>query len=147
MSGPSRPRRPDRPADPLRQRVLEVRRGLLRLHKTLIDSERAVYERERGPMTSGEFLQALLGDDFFAWLRPFSGLIVEMDEALHGGEPLTESSARAYIERVRALVASGDEGDEDGRYHQVCRRDTDVLLAHVELSGRIQDATRGDPAA
>ncbi|HEU0055324.1 MAG TPA: hypothetical protein VFQ39_19185 [Longimicrobium sp.] len=144
MSGPARSRRPDSPMDPVRQRLLEVRKGLLRLHKTLIDSERALYEREHGPMTNGEFLQALLNEQFFAWLRPYSGLIVELDEALHGGEAVTEAEARSYVEQVRALVASGDDTADEGRYHEVVRRDTDVLLAHVELNSRIQDATRDD---
>ena len=146
MSGPARSRRPDSPMDPVRQRLLEVRKGLLRLHKTLIDSERAVFERESGPMTNGEFLQALLNEPFFAWLRPYSGLIVELDETLHNGEQVTESMSRAYVERVRALVASGDSKEET-RYHEVVRRDTDVLLAHVELNSRIQDATRDDDRA
>ena len=39
----------DRPSDPVRQQVVEVRRALLRLHKALIDSERAAFEaRFRG---------------------------------------------------------------------------------------------------
>lgn len=125
--------------DPVRNRLVEVRRGLLRLHKTLIDSERAVYEREHGALSNGQFLQALLEEPFFQWMRPFSGLLVEIDEALHAPEALTDSGARAYIEQVRGLVAA----PQPGRYEEVVRRDTDVLLAHVELTGRISDADEG----
>ena len=71
---PHIPRR-DRSPDPVRDHLKEVRRGLLRLHKALIDAERAVWERETGPVSNGRFLQALIEDPFFAWLRPFSGLI------------------------------------------------------------------------
>lgn len=124
--------------EPVRNRLVEVRRGLLRLHKTLIDSERAVFERSHGPMTNGQFLQALIEEPFFAWLRPFSGLIVQIDEALHAKEPVTEPGARSFIEQVRALVGDGEAAE---RYELVCRRDADVLLAHVELTSRIDAAS------
>lgn len=127
--------------DPVRQQLVEVRRGLLRLHKALIDSERAAYERERGALTSGQLLQALLDDPFFAWLRPFSGLIVEIDEALAEREPMSAQRARAYIERVEQLVApvqGEDEISPAARYDHVVQRDADVLLAHVELTSRFR---------
>lgn len=135
----SRP--PRRDPDPVRHHLVEVRRGLLRLHKALIDSERAFFERERGPVTSGRLLQALLEDPFFAWLRPFSGLIVEIDEALAEKEPMDPDRARDYVERVRLLVALPDEAVEDPGaepYGQAVRRDPDVLIAHVELTGRLR---------
>ncbi|HEX2191548.1 MAG TPA: hypothetical protein VHG51_21730 [Longimicrobiaceae bacterium] len=134
---PPTPRR-DRSPDPVRDRLKEVRRGLLRLHKALIDSERAAVERESGPMSSGQFLQALIQDPRFAWLRPFSGLIVEIDETLATGEPLPPPEARAFVERVRALVVL--EGEEAERYERVRQRDAAVLIAHVELEARIAAA-------
>jgi hypothetical protein len=74
----------------IRQPLQELRDALLDLHKTLIDSERAVYETNVGPINSPHhFLQLLSGDPWFAWLRPVSQLIVAMDEALDAKEPLT----------------------------------------------------------
>lgn len=135
------PFRRDLPPDPLRQSLAEVRRGLLRLHKALIDSERAVFERGGGALTAGRFLQALLQEPFFAWLRPFSGLIVEIDEALATREPIPPERVRDYVVQVRALVAPPEEGGSaDERYESVCRRDPGVLQAHLELAGRIADA-------
>ncbi len=143
------------PPDPVRQQLVEVRRALFRLHKTLIDAERARFERDRGPLTSGQFLQALIGDPFFAWLRPFSALIVEMDEALAGGASVDAPSARAYVERVHALVAPGDVDDDEAegpgtaggrggsRYARAMHANAEVLLAHVELEDRIAAASGG----
>ena len=127
--------------EPVRSRLKAVRLALLRLHKALIDAERGEWERSRGPATSNELLKALLEDSFFAWLRPFSGLIVEIDEALAGQEPVSASQARAYVEQARELIAV-DEGDEPtvNRYDLVTRRDPNVLVLHVELSSRIADA-------
>src|SRR4051794_7953992 len=127
--------------EPLRQRLKAVRLALLRLHKALIDAERGEWEKSRGPATSNELLKALIEDPFFAWLRPFSGLIVQIDEALSGDEAVSEEEARALVEQARELVAV-DEGDEPtvNRYDLVCRRDPNVLVLHVELSSRISDA-------
>jgi hypothetical protein len=127
------PRRRHDPADPVRRHLVEVRRGLLRLHKALIDSERRAYEQRTAPMTSGELLQALLHDEFFAWLRPFSGLIAAIDEALSGEEPVTPADARVFLDQALALVSPG-EGKEALRFEAVKRRDPAVLFAHVEFS-------------
>ncbi|HEX6750585.1 MAG TPA: hypothetical protein VF092_25065 [Longimicrobium sp.] len=144
---PTRFRRNPTP-EPLRTRLVEIRRGLMRLHKALIDAERIVWERSRGPVTNAQLLQALIEDPFFAWLRPFSGLIVEIDEALAGEHAVSEEDARAFAEQARELVAV-DDGDEPtvNRYDLVCRRDPNVLLLHVELSSRIADALEGPAAA
>lgn len=123
------------PPDPVRLHLVEVRRGLLRLHKALVDSERAEYERENGQLTNGQFLQLLLNDAFFAWLRPYSGLIAEMDEALAAAEPVTGDQSGALIGRVLGLIAQSEAGDS--RYDGVRHRDPGVLFAHVELSRRI----------
>lgn len=139
----SRSSRSNATPDPVRQHLVEVRRGLLRLHKALIDTERAAFERDHGELTSGQLLRALLEDPFFAWLRPFSGLIVEIDEALATREPIAPASAAEYIARVRALVESGEAEERaatGGRYENVVRRDPGVLLAHVELTSRLQAA-------
>ena len=129
------------PPDPVRQKLLEVRKGLLRLHKALIDSERLVYERGHGQMSNGQFLQALIQEPFFAWLRPYSGLIVEIDEVLATREPVAGADARAFVERVRALVLLPREGGSAlERYETVRQRDPSVLLLHVELTSRISTA-------
>jgi hypothetical protein len=136
-------RRPEPSDEPHVQTLREVRRALFRLHKALIEAERAGLERTAGPLTSGIFLQALLQDPDLAWLRPFSGLIVEIDEALAHVEELSERDVGAFVERVHALVAAADLRTEErvaSRYGEASRRDPDVLLAHVELMGRIGDA-------
>ena len=57
--------------------------ALLRLHKALLDDERVSYERVHGRIPSnGAFLQLVLGDAWFAWLRPLSQLMVKLDELM-----------------------------------------------------------------
>ena len=123
--------------DPAMQPLRDVRLALLRLHKALIDSERRVHEAQNGAMTPNQFLSALLEDSFFEWLRPFSGLIVAIDEALaQPDEPLTLAGARAFVEQARQLA--GDGADE--RLGRARQRDPDVLVAHTTLTRAIAPA-------
>jgi hypothetical protein len=134
----------DRPADPVRQQLVEVRRGLLRLHKALIDSERAAFEARAGATSNSQFLQLLLQDPFFVWLRPFSGLIAQMDEALAAAEGVAAEEAELFLAQVRALIGPPDANSGgETRYEEVRARDPDVLFAHVELARRIR-AQPGD---
>ena len=85
-----------------RERLTAVRDGLLGLHKSLLESERVGYERAHGRIGSRqEFLTLALQDEWFAWLRPVSELIVLMDELLQGDEPVTDERASALVERTR----------------------------------------------
>ena len=62
------------------ERLRTGRNLLLKLHKSLVDHERSTYEGFNGPTTSTDFLNLLLNDDDFEWLRRFSTLIVDIDE-------------------------------------------------------------------
>src|SRR5690606_16687465 len=50
------------PAGDANARLSALRRGLVRLHKALVDFERIEYERLHGRATSAELLQVLIGD-------------------------------------------------------------------------------------
>lgn len=139
MAAPSPRRR--RGPDPVRDPLVEVRRGLFRLHKALIDAERRAFENRHGELSNGQFLQALIQDPFFEWLRPFSGLIVEMDEALAAAEPLTAQDARGYLSRTHALVAPDAGSEAEARFVGVRQRAPEVLGAHMELLKRIAVAS------
>ena len=130
------------PPDPVRDHLAEVRRALMRLHKSLIDSERPRFEAQRGAaVTNTQLLGALLDDPFFQWMRPFSQLMSAMDEALFGDEPVTAEGARGFVERAHALVAPVDGEPADAPpYEQARHRDPAVLFAHTELTRRVAAA-------
>ncbi len=55
--------------------------ALLELHRELLAIARAEHEAAHGPIGgAGAFLQLLTQDEAFAWLRPLSMLIVELDD-------------------------------------------------------------------
>ena len=66
-----------------RQKLMALRMILLNLHKALLDSERTAYEISHGAIASpAAFLQLLINDSSFKWLRPITTLIVQIDETL-----------------------------------------------------------------
>jgi hypothetical protein len=120
----------------LRQGLAELREALLRLHKALMESERAGYEKIFGRVASPlQFLQLLTSDAWFAWLRPVSQLVAAMDEMLDGKEALTAAGAEALVRRAKVLLVAspGDDGFS-GHYDEALQRDPDVVFAHAEAA-------------
>jgi len=122
--------------DLARQRLTTVRNGLLRLHKQILDSERAIYERDVARITtSGQFLNLVLNDPWFTWLRELSQFVVLIDETLDFKEdPATVDDANRLIARARDLVTPSENGPEFARkYYEAMQRDPAVVLAHSDM--------------
>ena len=121
--------------DGTRPRLTSLRNGLLRLHKYLMDSERALYERDIERIsTTGQYLQLVLNDPWFAWLHELSKFIVTIDEALDFGEALTAEDAGRLITQARALVSPSEEGSGFSRkYFDIMQRDPGAVLAHRDM--------------
>jgi hypothetical protein len=122
-------------ADSTTQRLNDLRNGLLRLHKSLLDSERAAYERDVERIsTTGQFLNLVLNDPWFNWLRYLSQFIVVVDETLDSKEPVTSEDADRLIARARELVSPSEEGTGFARrYFEGMQRDPAVVLAHRDM--------------
>ena len=119
----------------LMKRVRELRAGLLRLHKALLDDERAAYERAHGQVSAGELLQLVINHEQFAWLRSLSELIVRVDETLDTDEPVATENAEALLAQARTLLKPAEEGDEFGRkYFAALQREPDAVLTHREVT-------------
>jgi hypothetical protein len=120
-------------ADLTRPNLTALRNGLLRWHKSLLDSERAAYERDVARIASkGQYLQLVLDDPWFAWLREISQLIVIVDETLAQKEqPATPADATRLIAKARDLLLPSESGSEFARhYDQAMQRDPAAVLAH-----------------
>src|SRR5277367_3475880 len=96
----------------IRQHLTELRDALLRLHKALMETERISYERTFGKIQSPfQFLKLLTEDPWFAWFRPVSQLIAEIDEALDSKEPLTAVVVDDLISRVKKMLVPSEGGE------------------------------------
>jgi hypothetical protein len=122
-------------ADLTRSNLTALRNGLLRWHKSLLDSERAAYERDVARITStGQYLQLVLDDPWFAWLREISQFIVIVDETLAQKEPATPDDAARLIATARDLLLPSESGSEFARhYDQAMQRDPSAVLAHGQM--------------
>lgn len=113
-----------------------VRNGLLELHRSLIQSEKQVFERSTGQsVTPGTLLQLLTSDPWFEWLRPFSRLAAKIDDALFDKkQPITPEIAESLLAETAALVSPGNQDHAFGEtYRSALQRDHDVLAAHGAL--------------
>jgi hypothetical protein len=125
-----------KPEDPNGAIAVNQRDALFRLHKALLESERAAYEKSVGHVGSPyHFLQLLTDDPWFGWLRPFSQLIAAIDESLDAKKPEQRANLGKLFNQVRTMLVAleGDDGFS-GHYYEALQRDPDVLFAHAEAS-------------
>ncbi len=110
-----------------RKEILKSGRdSLLKLHKSLLDHERAIYEGINGPVNAGQFLNILLEDPDFAWLRKFSTLIVEIDELFDQKDAITDEAIEAHITKLRELISMENEDEAfRAKYQGALQRDID----------------------
>jgi len=81
---------------------------LLSLHKSLIDFERGRYENLHGRLNASQFLNLLLENEEFAWLRKFSMLIVEIDEMFYLRDGISQEMVATNLSKMRQLVSMDD---------------------------------------
>jgi len=120
----------------LREGLRETSKALIPLHRHLINAAKSDYQfgysKEVGATQLVDLLQ---NDPFFAWLKPFTSLIVDIDEM-----------ARADFEPadVAAILARIDPILADSRYIDMLQREVDVASAHAALRAVLQRLTSGN---
>jgi hypothetical protein len=122
-------------AEQTRERLKTLRNGMLRLHKSLLDSERALYERDVQRITGpGHFLGLVMEDLWFAWLRELSQFIVMVDETLDLEQPASQADADRLIAQARSLLSPSEDGAGfAGKYYEIMQRDANAVLAHRDM--------------
>ena len=121
------------------EKLRNVRNLLLKQHKTLLDREREFYEGIHGKLTAGAFLNVILEDGDFSWLRKFSMLIVEIDElfAAKGGYDPAMIDANLVASKELIDLVGGDEMF-NAKYEFALQHNEEAASLH----GEIVDALR-----
>ena len=122
--------------NPAHENLTSLRNGLIHLHKALLDSERSVYERDVERVTStGQMLQLVMNDPYFAWLHRLSELIVAIDERLDADDdPVGPADTGRFLGETRTLLTPVEEGAEfPRRYRAAIERDPGVVIAHGRM--------------
>lgn len=105
----------------------DLRKGLLELHRALLDAERRSYERVHGRLSPAEFLQHLVADEQFALLRPLTTALTLLDDQLDASGAVTGDA----LDTLRALL--GQDGAETPfrrRYAEWVETSPEVAYAH-----------------
>ena len=115
-----------------------ARSALLALHRALVERERRDFEKIHGRVSDGDFLQGLIHDPAFAWLTPFTTLIVRLEELDDEGN---EANTAAALAALRELLILAPERSEFHRtYAERVDRDPDVAVAHGVAVTQIRQA-------
>jgi len=113
--------------------LVDLRLGLLRLHKSLLDMERQEFEKTSGRVSPGELLQLVINDAQFAWLRMISALVVEIDELLNADDPATLSDFDDLISQARLLLTSPESDEFKTKYQAALQHEPAVVMAHATV--------------
>jgi hypothetical protein len=124
---------------PARRKMVALREGLLRLHKSLLDMERRDYEKAHGAVTTGELFRLVVDNPRFSWLHNISEFVVGIDETLAGEAPVTPEDTHVSILLARKLFAPTESGDGfQKKYYDAIQRDPAVVMEHAELARLFQ---------
>lgn len=115
------------------QPLAELRNGLLRLHKLLLERERGRYQREHGPIASQHaFLGLVLSHPQFQWLRTLSELVVNIDEALEENEG-APSPDELFVQARELLTFRTPQNEFQLQYAAAREADPDILVESSTL--------------
>ena len=114
----------------LRAALREVSKALIPLHRHLIDAARDDYvfafDKSVAP---AQLLDLLQNDPFFAWLKPLTSLIVDIDEMVR--TDFDDAAAHAIPQRVEQIFA----GEQ---YVAILQREVEVAGAHAAARKALQ---------
>ncbi len=118
--------------DETKQKLKDLSRAMLRLHVTLLDAEKAKYEKTNGKIANPyAYLQLVLDDEHFAWLRKISALISLIDEASSVRRAASEIQAQALINETRVLLNFEDNDENFNENFQIAlQNNSDAVLNH-----------------
>ena len=118
--------------DETRRKLKDLSKAFLRLHKTLLEDAKAEYESVNGKIPNANvYLQLVLDDPHFAWLRKISSLIALIDEAVSVRRPATESDSQALLNEAKILLGfeDADEGFND-KFQTALQNNADAVVGH-----------------
>ena len=119
-----------------------VSTALRPVHGVLLDATRVDYEKEHGKVPSkAALLQLVLQDAAFAWLKPFSELMVRMDVLSEADEvdPREVLALRAAVESWTLRAEDEEENGFQARYIHLLQERPELVIAHVQLRSALKE--------
>lgn len=120
-----------------RRKLKDLSKSLLRLHKTLLDAAKIEYETKFGAISgANQYLQLVIDDPHFAWLRKISALIALVDEATSIRRAASETDAQALLGEAQILL-NFEDADEDfnDKFQTALQKSPDAVINHNDALG------------
>ena len=119
-------------SDETRGQLKDLSKSLLRLHKTLLDATKAEYEALNGKIAgANQYLQLVIDDPHFAWLRKISSLIALIDEAVSIRRAASQPEALALLVETRILLNFEiDDDDFNDKFQMALQKNVDAVINH-----------------
>jgi hypothetical protein len=115
-----------------RSALRQLSRALLPLHRALIEAARSDYSFAYEPVEQPTVLLRLVSEHpFFAWLKPITSLIVDIDELVRRDFEIAE--AMTLGDRVDRMFGSSPDPEFAEKYVPILQRDVDVAIGHAEV--------------
>lgn len=116
----------------------DSRLELLRLHKLLVDIERGEYEVINGHVSSRQFLNLLLNEDGFQWLRKFSTLIVDIDEMLDLDDGFSSEMTEKHLTAMKEIVELKSADDVfNKKYQEFLKSQPEIRKKNEEIKSML----------
>ena len=116
----------------IRSALREISQAILPLHRALIEATREEYSFAYEPVQQPTQLLRLLHEHpFFEWLKPMTGLIVEIDELAR--RDFTPDEVAAVAKQVDSMFGPAPDAQFALRYVPILQRDTDVAIGHAAV--------------
>ncbi len=126
--------------DETRQNLKDLSKSLLRLHKVLLEGTKNDYEAKNGAISgANQYLQLVLDDPHFSWLRKFSSLVALIDEATSPRRPATENDAQTLLGEAKKLL-NFEDADEDfnDKFQTALQNNPDAVVNHNNALGLLK---------
>jgi hypothetical protein len=116
-----------------------LRLPLLALHKAVLSTERRAVEKVHGEMSGAQFLQVVSDPVRYGWLKPFSELILAIDETLDvKDDEDVIATPSELLDRARELLLPPKADAPFGRrYLSLMQREPELVMAHSALAKQL----------
>jgi hypothetical protein len=120
-----------------RAALRDLSRQLMPLHRALIDAVKQDFAFATGAAVDQptELLRLLNDDPFFAWLKPITSLIVDIDELAR--QDFQASDAAAIADRLETLFGASPDPQFSAKYVPILQRSVDVAVAHAAVRNAV----------
>ena len=120
------------------QQLEALSRKLQQLHSQALAAEKQFHP----VMGDWELLDKLMKDPSWAWLRPLSALIADIDHVLSEDESPTEYDLAVVAGHIRDLLAGKGEAGQAfaERYVPLLQLHTELVATHGELKSLLKSA-------